>query len=218
MYHLDIHHEYVLLNMFMHSLEVDVRQWHFSLPHSCISSLKEFHIEFNYHCRRFFPVKSLFEGFCVEFKLYIQEYGSSSNIDGREFNDEEVEEHSILHESFSSSFVQEEYLLENNFEDKSPYNHIAEKFDIVLDLPNSVCYDAFVVQNFNEDRLIFDEYLDDSKENFPASTHVEFFKHVYDKYASNSLEGSGENEEAIQHKQNIVEHVIPTLGIDETIL
>jgi hypothetical protein len=44
-----IHHEDVLKNMFMYSLEGDVRKWYQSLPPTSISSLEQFHAAFNMH-------------------------------------------------------------------------------------------------------------------------------------------------------------------------
>jgi hypothetical protein len=55
MHQLDIHHEYILMKMFMYSLDGDARKWYFSLPPSNISSLKDFHRVFNDHCKRFYP-------------------------------------------------------------------------------------------------------------------------------------------------------------------
>jgi len=71
MHHLDIFHEDVLMNMFMYSLEGDAREWYQSLPHSSISSLKQFHTVFHDHCRRYFPAECLFEHCCEEFASYI---------------------------------------------------------------------------------------------------------------------------------------------------
>jgi hypothetical protein len=58
---LNIHHEDVLMKLFMFSLERDVRLWYKSLPHSSIPSLKYFHILFHQHCKRIYSAKILFE-------------------------------------------------------------------------------------------------------------------------------------------------------------
>jgi hypothetical protein len=43
---LNIHHEDVLMKLFMFLLERDARLWYKDLPHSSIPSLKHFHIFF----------------------------------------------------------------------------------------------------------------------------------------------------------------------------
>jgi hypothetical protein len=69
---LDLYHEDVLMKMFMHSLDGDACQWYFSLPHSSISSLREFHSTFNEHYKRYFSAEFLFENCCEEFEKNIQ--------------------------------------------------------------------------------------------------------------------------------------------------
>ena len=54
MVQLDIYHEYVLMKMFVFSLEGDAREWYRSLPPSSISYLKEFHRVFHHRCERYF--------------------------------------------------------------------------------------------------------------------------------------------------------------------
>jgi hypothetical protein len=49
---LDLYHEDVLMKMSMHSLDGDACQWYFSLPHSIISSLREFHSTFKENYKR----------------------------------------------------------------------------------------------------------------------------------------------------------------------
>ena len=69
---LDFYHEDVLMKMFMHSLDGDAHQWYFSLPHSSISSLKEFHSTFKEHYKMCFSIEFLFENCCEEFEKDIQ--------------------------------------------------------------------------------------------------------------------------------------------------
>jgi hypothetical protein len=64
MLRLGILHEDVLMNMFMHSLEGDARQWYISLPPSRISSLKYFHATFHAYCKFFYLVEFLLEICC----------------------------------------------------------------------------------------------------------------------------------------------------------
>jgi hypothetical protein len=49
MQQLDMHHEDILMKMFMYSLEGNARQWYRILPASSISSLKDFHDVFYSH-------------------------------------------------------------------------------------------------------------------------------------------------------------------------
>jgi hypothetical protein len=68
---LNIHHEDVLMKLFMFSLERDARFWYKSLPHSSIPSLKDFHILFHQHCKRIYSAEILFED-CCNIKFIIQ--------------------------------------------------------------------------------------------------------------------------------------------------
>jgi hypothetical protein len=65
---LDIHHEDVLLKMFMYSLEGEARQWYRSLHVSSISSLNDFHAAFHSFCKRIYPVECLLNDCCEQFK------------------------------------------------------------------------------------------------------------------------------------------------------
>jgi hypothetical protein len=49
-----IHHEDVLMKMFMYSLEGYAHEWYRSLPPTSISSLERFHAAFSKHCKSFF--------------------------------------------------------------------------------------------------------------------------------------------------------------------
>jgi hypothetical protein len=65
---LNVHHEDVLMKLFMFSLERDARLWYKSLPHSSIPSLKDFHTLFHQHCKRIYSAEILFEDCCnIEF-------------------------------------------------------------------------------------------------------------------------------------------------------
>jgi hypothetical protein len=54
MHQWEIHHEDVLLNMFIISLVGDARMWYHSLPPASISSLEKFYAAFNMHCQNFY--------------------------------------------------------------------------------------------------------------------------------------------------------------------
>jgi hypothetical protein len=95
---LDFYHEDVLMKMFMHSLDGDARQWYFSLPHSSISSLKEFHSAFKEHYKRYFSAEFLLENCCEEFEKDIQHTVSVSSYYKVEIDVyvEEIKEKSYL--------------------------------------------------------------------------------------------------------------------------
>jgi hypothetical protein len=113
MHQLGIHHEDVLMNMFMYSLEGDAREWYRYLPPASISSLKEFHATFSDHCKRFFPADLLFENCCEEFDLYMQKsiVGSSSSMNEKDVDVKQVGEESSPCEIFSSFLFRRKFLL-----------------------------------------------------------------------------------------------------------
>ena len=74
-----IHHEDVLMQMFMYSLEGYAREWYQSFPPTSISSLEQFHVAFNKHCKRLFPADLLFENCCEEFGSHIRQSLISSS-------------------------------------------------------------------------------------------------------------------------------------------
>jgi hypothetical protein len=66
MHQWEIHHEDVLLKMFMFSLAGDAHEWYFSLPPASISSLREFHAAFNKHCQRYYSSEFICHNCCEE--------------------------------------------------------------------------------------------------------------------------------------------------------
>jgi hypothetical protein len=105
-----IHHEDVLLKMFMYSLEGYAHEWYRSLPLARISSLEKFHAAFNKHCKRFFPADLLFEKFCEDFESHIRQslISSYSSESKGEFSFEDVEEDSVTYECSSYHFIQKD--------------------------------------------------------------------------------------------------------------
>jgi hypothetical protein len=98
MHQLGIYHEYVLMKMFMYSLEGDAHEWYISLSPSSISSLKEFHTTFHNHCKKYFPAESLFEHCCEEFESSLQhrEVCSCNSEEEMEFVEKENLQESII--------------------------------------------------------------------------------------------------------------------------
>jgi hypothetical protein len=66
MHQWEIHHEDVLMKIFMFSLVEDARQWYHSLPPASISSLGEFHATFNRHCQRYYSFELICHNCCKE--------------------------------------------------------------------------------------------------------------------------------------------------------
>ena len=85
---LGIHHEDVLLKMFMYSLEGNSRQWYRSLPISSILSIKYFHIVFYVYCKSIYSIDLLLKDYCEQFKFK----KSLSNNDQYSLTDEIHEE------------------------------------------------------------------------------------------------------------------------------
>ena len=63
-----IHHEDVLMNMFMYSLEGYACKWYQSFPPTSISSLEHFHAAFNMHCQKFYSSKLICHSCCEEYR------------------------------------------------------------------------------------------------------------------------------------------------------
>jgi hypothetical protein len=76
---LDIHHEDVLMKMFMYLLDGDARQWYRSLLTASISSLRKFHSCFRKHCKFIFLVELLLKDCCEKIE------GSISNNEQANF-------------------------------------------------------------------------------------------------------------------------------------
>jgi hypothetical protein len=79
MQQLDIHHEDILMKMFMYSWEGYARKWYRTLPASSISSLKDFHDVFYSHCKTIYLAERLFENCCEGYASYIQDSASDSS-------------------------------------------------------------------------------------------------------------------------------------------
>jgi hypothetical protein len=72
-------------------LEDDARDWYFSLPAASISTLREFHVAFNLHCKRYYSSEFLFHDCCEEYEESVQVALSFSH-------DCEVEEDNLVKE------------------------------------------------------------------------------------------------------------------------
>jgi hypothetical protein len=89
-----IHHEYVLMNMFMYSLEGDSHEWYRSFPPASISSLEQFHAVFNIHCQKFYSSELICHSCCEEYKDCVQDIADS--YEGCENEEDALDEESIF--------------------------------------------------------------------------------------------------------------------------
>ena len=108
---LSIHHEDVLMKMFMYSLDGPARQWYRTLPPSSISSFKDFHDAFYLYCKRIYPAECLFEDCCRGYALYIQgleAYFSSSKDEAGGYDMKEEDPLS------SSNYILQEEIFQNS--------------------------------------------------------------------------------------------------------
>jgi hypothetical protein len=88
MHQWEIHHEDVLMKMFMFSLDGDAREWYRSLPPASISSLEQFHAAFNKHCQRYYSSELICHNCCKECDGHDQDMVVSNEI----YEDEGCEE------------------------------------------------------------------------------------------------------------------------------
>jgi hypothetical protein len=88
MHQWEIHHEDVLLNMFMFSLEEDAHKWYHSLPLASISSLEQFHAAFNRHCQKFYSSEFICHNCCEEY----EDNDQDMVVPNKSYEDEDHEE------------------------------------------------------------------------------------------------------------------------------
>jgi hypothetical protein len=87
MHQWEIHHEDVLLKMFMFSLVGDARKWYRSLPPATISSLSDFHAAFTTYCQRLYPPELICHNCCEGYHNSIQEKVVSDESCGEDLDD-----------------------------------------------------------------------------------------------------------------------------------
>jgi hypothetical protein len=97
----EIHHEDVLLKMFMFSLAGDARKWYHSLPPASISSLNGFHAAFTTYCQRLYPPELICHNCCEGYHNSIQEKVVSDVSCGEDPDD--LDHNSVLSPPHSSA-------------------------------------------------------------------------------------------------------------------
>ena len=140
---LDIHHEDVLLKMFMYSLEGIARRWYWSLPISSISSIKYFHVVFYVYCKRIYSVDLLLEDCDEQFNIK----KSLINNDQKSFTKE------IHEEVFQEKEVQETF---NNFQDWRLHYHV----EFIVEKP---CEAQHSIEENIENHTIYEDLQDNVK-------------------------------------------------------
>jgi hypothetical protein len=101
---LNVHHEDVLMKLFMFSLEKDARLWYKSLPHSSIPSLKCFHTLFHQHCKRIYSAEILFEDCCDTSPLEEEE----EKIEFSQVDEDDQYEEELAHKDVGSCELTQE--------------------------------------------------------------------------------------------------------------
>jgi hypothetical protein len=179
MQQLDIHHEDILMKMFMYSLDGDARKCYFSLPPSNISSLKDFHRVLNEHYKKFYPSKSICHNCCEGYVECAQDLLDCST--------EYKYENDFIHcpnESIKNTLVFGE---DNIHKFVSNENHVYEQleatFTVVpkMDIFNNYILDEVTILEVDhryEGQPVFDEYsTDDEKQDYPIFDHYEDMEH-----------------------------------------
>ena len=99
---LGIHHEDVLLKMFMYSLEGNAIQWYRSLPISSISSIKYFHDVFYVYCKRIYSADLLLKDCCEQFKFEKSLSNNEKPCENQLSIEENIENH-IVYEGLQNN-------------------------------------------------------------------------------------------------------------------
>jgi hypothetical protein len=172
---LDIHHEDILMKMFIYSLDGDARKWYFSLPPSSISSLKDFHRVFNEHCKRFYPSESICHNCCEGYVECAQ--------DLLDYSVEYKDENDFIH--FPNEIIKNTHVFgeESIHKFVSDENHVYEQLEatvtivLEMDIFNNYILDEITILEVDhryEGQPVFDEYSsDDEHKAYPIFDHYE---------------------------------------------
>jgi hypothetical protein len=181
MHQWEIHHEDVLLKMFMISLVGYAREWYHSLPPPSISSLREFHGIFNKHCQKFYSSEFICHNCCEEYEYHDQDMAVSN-----EDHEEEEDALGRLMELVKSLSIEIE---------RFKFEESAEDFPVleadVLDSSTEEDDEDFITVEALHSALdvpavsIFDDYSDEEQQS-PASQFADLGSNqpVYDSYES----------------------------------
>jgi hypothetical protein len=163
MHQWEIHHEDVLMKMFMFSLDEDAREWYRSLPPASISSLREFHATFNTQCQKFYSSELIRHSCCEEYRDGVQDIvHSCERCENEGYTSEELME---LVKYFSARIEG----LEVDFACCS-YEENAEDI-LVLEtyVLGSPAYDEEVMLDIDQEQTTFDGYPSEDEEKQSSS-------------------------------------------------
>jgi hypothetical protein len=180
----EIHHEDVLMKMFMFSLDVDAREWYHSLPPASISSLGEFHAVFNRHFQKYYSSELICHNYCEEYGDGVQDIVRSCEICENEGYT--LDQLTKLVKSLSARIEE----LEADFACLSYEGNVEDVPVLETDFFGIPSYDGEVISNTNHEQPTFDEYpiLDDEEQIFSMVL-------VYDYYEFDPCEShEGEKE------------------------
>jgi hypothetical protein len=158
----EIHHEDLLMKMFMLSLDRDAREWYRSLPPTSISSMREFHAAFNTQCQKFYSFELIHHNCCEEYRDGVQDIVfSCKSCENEGYTSEELME---LVKSLSARMEE----LEEDFAHRS-YEEDAEDISVLeTDVLGNPDYDEEVMLDIDQEQTTFDGYpsKDDEKQSY----------------------------------------------------
>jgi hypothetical protein len=183
MHQWEIHHEDVLMKMFVFSLAGDSHEWYHSLPPASISSLGEFHVVFNRHCQKFYSSEFICHNCCEEYEYHAQDMVVSNE-------DHEKEEYALgrLMELVKSLYVEIERF---KCEESAKYFPVLET-DVLGSSTEDDDEDFIIVEALHSTPNVpvvssFDDYLDEEQQSLASQfANLGSSQPVYDSYESNS--------------------------------
>jgi hypothetical protein len=192
MHEWEIHHEDVLLKMFMFSLAGDARERYHSLPPASISSLEQFHAAFNKHCQRYYSYELIFHSCCEEYKGCIPDMVvSNGSCEDEGYTSKELTD---LVKSLSA-------MIEELKADHACCSYEENAVDILvfkIDVLGSPSYDEEVSMRDDQEQTTYEGYPNKDEEE-PSFLMVPLetcsMAHVYDDYDSDPLESHEEEME-----------------------
>jgi hypothetical protein len=152
MHQWEIHHEDVLLNMFMFSLAGDAREWYHSLPPASISSLEQFHAAFNTHCQRYYSSELICHNCCEEYRDGVRDIVCS--CERCEDEGHPPEELMELIQSLSARIEE----LKEDFSRRSYEENAEDILVLETDVLGSPAYDEEVMSDTDQEQMNFDGY------------------------------------------------------------
>jgi hypothetical protein len=150
MHQWEIHHEVVLMKMFMFSLDEDSHEWYRSFPPGSISSLREFHASFNTQCQKLYSSELINHSCCEEYRDGVQDIvHSCESCENEGYTSEELME---MVKSFSARIEG----LEANFSCFSYQENAKDILVLETDVIGILAYDEEVMSDTDQEQTNFD--------------------------------------------------------------